>query len=296
MEILPQLLVNALIAGSIYAIASAGLSLTYGILGILNFAHGHMMMAGAYAFYWLRVDLETSVFTASVGTVAIMWLLSSISFRLFVQPFSRYSTLLPFVTTLALSNILEAAVAMLFGVNVKSIPIETYSSSFEYADVFITPIQILIIVSTLLLLLTLAFVIHYTPLGRRMRAVSEHDPAAQGLGISGGRLVRTVFVVSGIFAAYAGVMVGYETNLQPTMGNLYTIKAIAAMILGGLGNIWGTIIGAYVLSLVENLAIGLDFWGYSLPAGYKDAFSFLIILLVLLFRPQGIFGSASRRA
>ncbi|RIK99786.1 MAG: branched-chain amino acid ABC transporter permease, partial [Proteobacteria bacterium] len=91
------------------------------------------------------------------------------------------------------------------------------------------------------------------------------------------------------------VMVGYETNLQPTMGNAYTIKAFAAMILGGLGNIWGTIAGSYILGLVENLSIGLDFGGYSLPAGYKDAFAFVIILLVLLFKPEGIFRFGARK-
>jgi branched-subunit amino acid ABC-type transport system permease component len=105
-----------------------------------------------------------------------------------------------------------------------------------------------------------------------------------------------MFVLSTILAGFAGVLVGYETNLQPTMGQTYTIKAFAAMILGGLGNIWGTVAGSYLLGLVENLAIGLDFGGYSLPAGYKDAFAFVIILLVLLFRPTGLFNTASRKA
>jgi branched-chain amino acid transport system permease protein len=97
-----------------------------------------------------------------------------------------------------------------------------------------------------------------------------------------------------LLGAYAGVLVGYETNIQPTMGGSYTMKAFAAMILGGLGNVWGTIAGAYILGLVENLSIGLDFGGYSLPAGYKDAFAFAIILVVLLCRPQGLFGAKAR--
>ena len=105
-----------------------------------------------------------------------------------------------------------------------------------------------------------------------------------------------MFIIGTMLAAYAGVLVGYETNLQPTMGNAYTIKAFAAMILGGLGSVWGTVIGAYILGFVENMAIGLDFGGYSLPAGYKDAFAFIIILCVLLVRPQGLFGSRTRSA
>ena len=98
-----------------------------------------------------------------------------------------------------------------------------------------------------------------------------------------------VYTTSALLAAYAGVLVGYETNMQPTMGSAYTIKAFAAMVLGGLGNLWGTVLGSYLLGLVENLSIGLDFGGYSIPAGYKDAFAFMIILCVLLFRPQGLF-------
>jgi branched-chain amino acid transport system permease protein len=99
-----------------------------------------------------------------------------------------------------------------------------------------------------------------------------------------------------LLAAYAGVLVGYETNLQPTMGGSYSLKAFAAMILGGLGNMWGTVAGAFILGLVENLSIGLDLGDYSLPAGYKDAFAYVIILCVLLFRPQGLFGARERRA
>jgi branched-chain amino acid transport system permease protein len=103
-----------------------------------------------------------------------------------------------------------------------------------------------------------------------------------------------VFIVGTALAAYAGILVGYETNLQPTMGSSYTIKAFAAMILGGLGSMWGAVAGSYILGLVENLAIGLDFGGYSLPAGYKDAFAFVIILGILLVRPQGLFGVRAR--
>ena len=116
----------------------------------------------------------------------------------------------------------------------------------------------------------------------------------EALGISKLKVSYAVFIAGTLLAAFAGVMVGFETNMQPTMGNSFTIKAFSAMILGGLGNIWGTVAGSYLLGLVENLSIGLDFWGYSIPAGYKDAFAFVIILLVLLFRPQGLFRTASR--
>jgi branched-chain amino acid transport system permease protein len=296
MDILPQLLVNALIAGSIYALASAGLSLSYGLLRILNFSHGHLMMVGAYMFYWLSVDLSQGFITSVILSMAIMALISIISIRIFVFPFLKYSFILVFVTTLALSTILESAIAMLFGVNVKSLTVGADIVAYSFWGIYITPIQIIIIASAFIVLGILAFLVHLTPLGRRMRALSEFSQAAESLGVNYKLITYSVFVAATILAAYAGVLVGYETNMQPTMGNSYTIKAFAAMILGGLGNVWGTIIGSYILGLIENLSIGLDFWGYSLPAGYKDAFAFIIILLVLLFKPQGLFNTASRRA
>ena len=103
-----------------------------------------------------------------------------------------------------------------------------------------------------------------------------------------------VFSVAVLLTVFGGVMIGYETNLQPTMGNSYTIKAFAAMILGGLGNIWGAVAGSYILGVIENFSIGLEFGSYSLPAGYKDAFAFLVILLVLLFKPSGLFNKRGR--
>ncbi len=295
MEILPQLLVNALIAGSIYAIASSGLSLAYGLLRILNFAHGHLMMVGAYLFYATRILLDASLTVAGIVTALGMTVIGALVMWFFVRPFSKFSPLLTFVSTLALGAMLEASVSMLFGVNVHSISRGIDFESYEIWGVFITPIQIVIVVSTLLILGLLAAVIHRTSVGRTIRALSENQYAAQCLGVDYERYTAVVFCVGILLAAYAGVLVGLETNIQPTMGNSYTIKAFAAMVLGGLGNLWGTVLGSYLLGLVENLSIGLDFGGYSLPAGYKDAFAFVIILLVLLFKPEGLFRRRSRR-
>jgi branched-subunit amino acid ABC-type transport system permease component len=296
MDILPQLLVNSLITGSIYALAASGLCLTFALLKILNFAHGHMMMLGAYMYLLFALDVQQPLLIAALLAAVSMAFIGAFILAVFVNPFTRYSPLLPFVTTLALASMVEAIVSMVFGVNVRSLSSGEELSSLEFAGVFITPIQILIVVSAIVILTVMGLIIHGTGLGRRVRALAENAHASQALGIKARRINFSVFVIGTVLAAYAGVLVGYETNLQPTMGNAYTIKAFAAMILGGLGNIWGTVIGAYILGVVENMAIGLDFGGYSLPAGYKDAFAFLIILGVLLVRPQGLFGSRKRSA
>jgi branched-subunit amino acid ABC-type transport system permease component len=296
LDIVPQLFVNSLITGSIYALAAAGLCLSFSLLRILNFAHGHLMMVGAYVYLLFSAEKGLLVLPALIATMIVMGFVGAVTVVVFINPFVRFSTLLAFVTTLALASMLEASISMIFGVNVRSLSMGDAFTSWEFFGVFITPIQVVIIVSALAILGTMAIIIHGTGFGRQLRALAENGYAAQSMGIPVRRLNIGIFIVCTLLAAYAGILVGYETNLQPTMGAAYTIKAFAAMILGGLGNIWGTVIGSYLLGIVENFAIGLDFWGYSLPAGYKDAFAFVIILLILLVRPQGLFGRAKRSA
>ncbi len=294
-SLLPQLIANSLITGSIYALASAGLALTFGILRILNFAHGHTMMVGAYVYFLFVMLLGIGMFPAALLTIVVMLILGFLTLKIFIKPFAA-SSLLPFVTTVALGAILESIIGMVFGVNVQSFSSSFASDSLELFGVFITPLEILIIGSAALILGLMAFVVHRTSLGRRIRAIAENPSAAEALGISRTKITFGAFLFSAILAAYAGILLGYETNLQPTMGSAYSLKAFAAMILGGLGNVWGTVLGAYILGSVENLSVGLDFWGYSVPSGYKDAFAFVIILFVLLIRPQGLFGSKGRSA
>ena len=296
MEIVPQLIINSLISGSIYALASTGLALTYGLLRILNFAHGHIIMLGAYLFYLFNNILELGFFSTVVLTALSSILVAIVTLLIFITPFLRLNYILPLITTLALATMIEAAVSMLYGVDVKSLGSSMDYTSLEIYGIYITPIQIIIIGSALLLLSILAFIIHSTSLGRKVRALSEMPHAAEAIGINSSGISYTIFILSTLISVYAGIMVGFETNLQPTMGNSYTIKAFAAMILGGLGNVWGTVVGSYLLGFIENFSIGLDFGDFSVPAGYKDAFAFLIILLVLLFRPQGLFNSRTRKA
>jgi branched-chain amino acid transport system permease protein len=296
MDIIPQLIINALITGSIYALVAVGFSLTYGILKILNFAHGHLMMVGAYLFYAFSVDMGLGLPEAAIATVVLTTVLALITLCVFILPFDRYSQMLPLVTTLALATILESAVSMGFGVNVKSLDSGAAAESLEVGPIYITKLQIVIIGSAFVILSSIAYLMHSTSFGRQVRAMSERFVAAQAIAIHGPRVKLIVFVLGTILSMYAGIMVGYETNLQPTMGHGYTMKALAAMILGGLGNIWGATLGCYILGFVENFGVGLDFGAYSLPAGYKDAFAYLIILVVLLVKPEGLFSFRRRAA
>lgn len=295
MSIYPQLIVNSVITGSIYALAAAGLALTYSVFGILNFAHGHIMMCGAYAFLYFYVILNLGSVHALLLSMAVMAVLANLILRLFIRPFLNYSPLLTLITTLALSTMLESVVSVLFGVNVKSLNRGAHPESWQLAGVFITPLQAAIVAGTFLIMSASAVIIHHTTAGRRIRAVFENPRASEALGINRRSLGSAVFTVACLVTACAGILIGMENSVYPTMGNSYTIKVFAAMILGGLGNIWGTILGSYALGFIENFAIGIEIGGYALPAGYKDAFSYCIILLVLLFSPGGLFGLRKRR-
>lgn len=314
MNILPQLILNALITGSLYAIASSGLSLGYGLLRVLNFAHGHLMMIGAYIFYFLLIEQNLGLASAGALTAAGAVVLGCATYRCAVAPFAKQSFLLTLVATMAAAQLFESVVSMIFGVNVKSLSPGAAAKSIEInltqifssgppppdynpandLTVYITNIQIVIIASALVLMLAVSLLIHCTQIGRRIRALAQHPHAAQAVGVNETAICYGVFTLGTLLACYAGVLIGFETNLQPTMGASYTIKAFAVMILGGLGNLWGTFLGSYILGLVENLSIAVVIGGYSLPSGYKDAFSFMIILLLLLFRPEGLMGTKRR--
>jgi len=310
LSILPQLLINAAIAGSIYALAASGLALTYGVSRILNFAHGQTMMVGAYLFLFFTeiLNAETlqeisatqnvvsysQLFVAGGMALILAGALGALLFALFVAPFAGRNPLLPFVATVAAGKIFENTIAILFGVNVRSI--SSNAESYDLGFGYITQSQIFICISAPLVLGMLALLVNKTALGRNFRAVQSTPSAASALGISIRGTQLKVFVISAILAAFAGILVGYETSLQPTMGASFTVKALAVMVLGGLGNIWGTIIASYILAAIETVIVGVDFGAYSLPIGYRDAVAFIVLLVVLLWRPHGVLKRGTSRS
>lgn len=294
-EIFPQLVVNSLISAGIYCIVAIGISITFALFRFLNFAHGHLVMVSGYFYYAFNVELgygvPASLFLTMIAS-ALLWI---IVFNVFIESFLELNPLLPFISTLALAIIIEAVISIMFGVNVKSLPLGSAGDSVEILGAYLTPLQIGIILLAIFVLLLIGSLFHILPIGRSLRALAEAPIVAESLGLPRRKYAYGAFALCGIISSLAGILIAYETNLQPTMGNIYTLKAFAAMVLGGLGNIWGTVIGSVVLGFVENFSIGIEIGGYSLASGYKDAFAFLIILAVLLLRPEGLAGIKLRR-
>jgi branched-subunit amino acid ABC-type transport system permease component len=291
-----QLLVNALIAGSLAALIAGGLALVYGLLGIFNLALGQTVLLGGYATWFLYQELHLPLTVSILGGVLVGILFTALTFEIFVNPFYRLHRFLPLVTTIALSMIFDGIILLLFQSSPKSI-VPGLSPIQKIAGASISNEQLLLIGATLILLLLCAYILHATPLGRRIRATVQHEHAAMSLGIPTGFLFRSVFILSEALAAAGGIFIGIDQNLSPTLAFPITIKAYAAIIAGGKGNFWGAILCAYLIALLEQLLIGIHWFGaFYVPAGYQSTVALLFIIVFLLLKPTGLFVTHSRTA
>ncbi len=291
-----QLIVNALIAGSLAALIAGGLSLVYGTLGVFNLALGQMVLIGGYATWWLHQVVELPLFISVLGGLGAGGIISWITFEIFIDPFWKRHRFLPLVTTIALSMILDGLILIFFEEKPRAI-IPGLKETFPILGARISVEQIVLIVFTLLLLAGFAYVLHSTPFGRKIRAVVQHPHAALSLGIRAPQLNRLIFILSGMLAACGGVFQGIDQNLSPTLAFPITIKAYAAIIAGGKGHFWGAIICAYLIALLEQLAVGIPwFAGSYIPAGYQQTVALFVIIIFLLWKPAGLFVSTARKA
>ncbi len=291
-----QLLANALIAGSLAALVAGGLALVYGVMGVFNLALGQMVLFGGYCTWWLHQVAGWALFPSIIGGLIAGGILAFVAYRICITPFVKHHRFLPLVTTIALSMILDGLLQLLFGETPRNI-IPGEKHMLELLDARISPEQLTLIVATLVLLLVFAWFFHTTPMGRRIRAVVQHEHAAQSLGIPAARLRTAVFIASGMFAAAAGIFMGIDQTLTPVIGFGITIKAYAAIIAGGKGNIWGAVLCAYLIALLEQLLVGIHWFGlFYVPAGYQQTVALVLIIVFLLIKPSGIFGSIQRSA
>ncbi len=291
-----QFLINALIAGSLAALIAGGLALVYGVLGVFNMALGQLALIGGYSAWWLHQEMHLPLSLSIIGGLVIGSAVTWLTFEIFVNPFYKHHRFLPLVTTIAWSMILDGCILLFFQERPRSI-IPGLKHTYEYAGMSMNAAQMILVACTICALLLFAYVFHRTPFGRRLRAVVQHEHAALSLGIRAPLLHRIIFIVSGMFAAAGGIFIGIDQSLTPTIAFSLTIKAYAAIIAGGKGNIWGAILCAYLIALFEQLLVGIHWFGaFYVPAGYQQTVALLLIILFLLWRPLGLFSSASRSA
>jgi branched-chain amino acid transport system permease protein len=283
-----QQLINGLMLGATYSLVAIGYTLIFGVLGLLHFAHGEVLMAGAfmglYIILWSGLPLYITLPLTMIGTGALGLIIDLLAIR----PIRKDIHLAPLLSTIGVTIILQNLAIKLFGGYGTKFPDAIATTNYHVGPLLISTAQILILGTSLLLMGVLYFVIAKTKAGRAMRAVSESHLTAGLLGVNVDRIVLLTFGIASALAGAAGVMVGICFHaVSPFIGLTFALKGLVVMLLGGLGNVVGAMIGGLILGLAEVSSIVL------IPPeiNLQDIFAFGIMILILIFKPSGLFGS-----
>ncbi|QDF99157.1 branched-chain amino acid ABC transporter permease [Azoarcus sp. DD4] len=303
METLIQQMINGLVIGSVYALIALGYTMVYGILGLINFAHGDVLMVGAMTALQtmlLLMGVAPGMSPVAMLTIALMvaipvsMLIGFTMERLAYRRLRNAPRLAPLITAIGMSFLLQTIAMIIWGRNYHTFPQLIPTTPMQPIEgVFVTPVQLVIVIVSALLMIGLTLLVNRTRVGRAMRATAENHRTASLMGVDTNGVIAFTFVIGAGLAAVAGVM--YASNYGIAhygMGFMPGLKAFTAAVLGGIGNLGGAMLGGIVLGLVESFGAGyiehLTF-GF-LNSSYQDIFAFLILGLVLIFRPTGLLG------
>ncbi len=281
-----QILTNGLIAGAIYALVAAGFSLIYSTTKFVHFAHGAVIAMSAFMLYFFYSVLGLNFYLSSGLTILSAIIIGLLVDTLVYRPLRkrRASNAIILIASVGALIIIESLNQIFFGADVKSINFLNNSASLNFGPIVITPLQIFIIFSSLILLVLLFSFMKFSKLGKAMRAVADNKNVAEIVGISAEKIYRWSFIIGSAIAGYAAILIALEQNIEPTMGTSLMIKGFTASVIGGIESVPGGVLGAFVLGLVENFGI------WFLPSSYKDAIAFVVLFIFLLIRPEGILG------
>ena len=286
-------LISAVKLGSIYALVAIGYSIVYSIMGMINFAHGELLMIATFSL-WVLLNAGIPFAGAVALAIAITALFGILIERIAYRSIRNAGESTQIITSLAVSIFLEALCQAIFNSSSKALIIpEFFSKTFRILDTTISVIDVVTLACTVVLTFAVVLIIHRTAVGKAMRAVADNMEAADLMGIDKNRVITAAFVIGSVLATVAGILYsGKYTSFSNDMGFMLGVKAFIAAVLGGLGSLTGAVAGGYIMAVLE-----VFFSGY-LPRGvgsYQTAFTFLVLILVLLVRPNGLFGSSNRQ-
>ena len=302
MDVLLQQVINGLVLGSMYALVALGYTMVYGIINLINFAHGEVLMVGALCSWsmigWLQpllpntpgwVILLLSMVVACVAAAALNLAIEKIAYR----PLRNAPKLAPLITAIGMSILLQTLAMIIWKPNYKPYPSLLPSTPIPIGDAVITPTQLMILAVTAMALAVLSWLVHATSLGRAMRATAENPRVASLMGVKPDGVISATFVIGAVLATIAGVMwaSNYGT-VQHAMGFLPGLKAFTAAVFGGIGNLTGAVVGGLLLGLIESIGSGYlgELTGGVLGSQYTDILAFLVLILILTLRPSGLLG------
>lgn len=300
MDIFIQQLINGLVLGSMYALVALGYTMVYGIINLINFAHGEVLMVGALVSWTVVTALGDTgwpgwvlLSLSLVAAVLVCMALNVAIEKLAYRPLRNAPRLAPLITAMGMSLLLQTLAMILWKPDYKPYPILLPDEPYEFMGATINLVQILILGVTALTLAGLMALIHGTSLGRAMRATAENPKVAQLMGVRPDRVISATFMIGAALAALAGVMwAANYGSVQHTMGFLPGLKAFTAAVFGGIGNLGGAVVGGVLLGVIEALGAGYigELTGDVLGSNYQDIFAFTVLILVLTLRPQGLLG------
>jgi branched-chain amino acid transport system permease protein len=300
MQTFLQNLLNGIASGSIYALIALGYTMVYGILKLINFAHGDVFMLGSFMGYY-GARMYASV-THQPGAPAPSWAMAGIILvfamlvcgtfgylneRIAYRPLRSAPRIASLITAIGVSFFLEFGGQFVFGPDPKFFPTLIEKHRLNFFGVVTTSYQVIVLVVALIFMVMLQYIIYGTKFGRAMRAVSFNFETASLMGIPTDRIISTTFIIGSVLAAVAGILFGLAyPKIDPLMGIMPGLKAFVAAVLGGIGNVPGAMVGGLLIGVVEAFVAGSSF------STYRDAIAFVILILILLFRPSGLFGKA----
>jgi len=302
MDILLQQIINGLVLGSMYALIALGYTMVYGIIQLINFAHGEVLMVGALTAWscigfmqsampwapgWLMLLIATII--ACIVAAALNYAIEKIAYK----PLRNSPRLAPLITAIGMSLMLQTLAMIVWKPNYKPFPTLLPSTPFQIGGAVITVTQVLILAVTAVSLIAMVYLVNYTQLGRAMRATAENPRVAALMGVKPDMVISATFIIGAVLAAIAGIM--YASNYgtaQHTMGFLPGLKAFTAAVFGGIGNLAGAVVGGVLLGLIEAIGAGYigPLTGGVLGSNYVDIFAFIVLIIVLTLRPSGLLG------
>ena len=289
MEVLLQLVLNGILLGGLYAMIGLGMSLIFGIMGIINLAHGDLMIVSTYMSMVLAMQFSGNVFIALLITVIVMMIIGFLVQTFLVNKVVDKGSEPPLLITFGLSIILQNVLMLIFGADAKAIPTQIASENIVTTPWFsISAIYLINFVISVVVILLLSFVMKKTYFGRAIRATSSDVVASELVGVNTKRIYAYTMCLAMATASIAGLLIGMTFTYSPSTGTQYLIFAFGVVVIGGMGNLVGTLLGGIILGLSQ--MVGSYFFGtaYQLFCGY------IVLLVILTFRPQGLFAGARK--
>jgi len=286
-----KLILNGLISGSLYALIAIGFVVIYRTVKFFHFAHGVVYTAAAYFAYTLIISLNLNFILSFFLSIILAAILGISIDRLVYLPLrkKKASNLIFLLASFGIFIFLQNLIQLIYGAQILTIRTGPIKEGHHFLGAVITGIQIIILVVSIILMILVWLFIKRTKLGKAMRAVSDDTTAANVVGINPEKTILASFAIGSALAGAAGILISFETNIEPTMGFAAILKGIIASIVGGIGSIPGAVLGGFFLGLAENLGI------WKISAGWKDSIAFVILIIFLLIRPWGFLGKKTEK-